>query len=83
MKTANLKAYLANIGVSIKDFCESIDCNPCYMSQILNGKKLAGRRLAKDVLEATEGEVRLETKARKKYQKCGETQNDQQENRPI
>ena len=69
MEVQNLKAWCANIGMTIQDFCQIIDCDKRHMSHIINGKARAGHRLAKDVREATSGLVNLETRVRKKDQK--------------
>lgn len=61
----NLKAYIANVGMTIKQFCKLIDCSQSYLSLIMSGKKTPGKRLARDIYNATMGEVQLETKAQK------------------
>jgi len=66
MEVNNLKSYLANIGMTHRAFCEKIDCNEAYLSSIINGGVKAGRRLAKDVFEATDGLIVLPTKPRRK-----------------
>jgi hypothetical protein len=42
----NLKAYLATINVTLKDFGEYIEATPRYLSQISRGRILPGERLA-------------------------------------
>ena len=69
MIVSNLKAYLANIGMSLKDFCEIVDCDHKYMSNVMSGRKKCSHRLAKDVKEATGGLILLETAPRKRDQK--------------
>ena len=66
MEVKNLKAYLANKGITLKDFCESLDCDDGHLSKIMHGHKTASHRLAKDVREATEGLIELKTRVRKK-----------------
>ena len=66
MMVENLKAYLANIGMSLKDFCEIVDCDDKHLSKIMNGHKNAGHRLAKDIKEATSGLITLTTRIRKR-----------------
>lgn len=78
MEVENLKSYLANIGMKLKDFCELIDCDDKHMSNIMNGKKMAGHRLAKDVRDITGGVITLKTKMRKRDQKRQEAQQQQQ-----
>ncbi len=69
MEVCNLKAYLANIGLSLRDFCEIIDCDDKHMSKVMNGHKNAGHRLAKDVKQATNGLIQLPTRFRKRDQR--------------
>lgn len=66
MEVCNLKAYLANIGMTLQDFCEIIDCDDKHMSLIMNGHKKAGHRLAKDIRLATSGVIQLPTRLRKR-----------------
>ncbi len=79
MQVNNLKAYLANIGMTTRDFSEIIDVTENYMSSIIHGKRRAGPRLAKDVLQATDGLISLPCRTRKKDQKNDESQNENQE----
>jgi transcriptional regulator with XRE-family HTH domain len=67
MEVTNLRAYLANIGMSMKQFADMLECDRTYMSLIANGRRLAGRRLAKDIEEATGGVIKLKTNPNK----CG------------
>lgn len=78
MQVENLKSYLANIGMTLKDFCELIDCDDKHMSNIIHGKKMASHRLAKDVKEATSGLISLPTRPRKRDLKRQQAQNHQQ-----
>ena len=64
MEVNNLKAYLANIGMSIQDFGVIIDCDGKYLSRIIHGKSYPSRRLAKDIRVATDGIVNLPTRPR-------------------
>jgi len=79
MKVENLKAYLANIGMKLKDFCEIIDCDIKHMSRVINGHKTAGRRLAKDVREATSGIINLKTNVTKRHIRAKEQENKKKE----
>ena len=65
MNGLNLKAYLANVGMTMTEFCKKINCQRTYLSTICSGKAYAGRRLAKDIFEATNGMIRLATRPRK------------------
>jgi hypothetical protein len=78
MEINNLKAYLANIGMTMKDFCEEIDCCHTYMSAVVNGRAVAGHRLAKDIYDATDGTINLRTRLRKRHQKGNKCQNQDQ-----
>jgi len=69
MEITNLKAYLAEIGMTIKEFCEVIECNDKYLSRLIHGKKRAGRRLAKDIYQATSGTIKLKTRPHHQYKK--------------
>lgn len=61
-----LKTYLAEINMTMKAFAEIVDCTPYYLSNIIRGKQVAGRRLAKDVEAITGGLVQLPTKEKKR-----------------
>jgi transcriptional regulator with XRE-family HTH domain len=65
MQVQNLKAYLANINMSIKDFCVIIDCDPKYIARIINGKSYPSKRLSKDIRIATGGIIDLPTRPKK------------------
>lgn len=54
-----LKVYLAEIGMTVKDFSALLDCNYPYMSRIVNGHRKPGRRLAKEIVDMTDGKVEL------------------------
>jgi ribosome-binding protein aMBF1 (putative translation factor) len=55
----NLKAYLAIMGMSFKDFSIKVDVNPHYLARISSGNVKPSRRLAKQIEEATEGNVKI------------------------
>lgn len=57
----NLKAYLANIGMSIQDFAKLVECNANYLSSVMHGKRSASKRLRRDIEQATGFTVRLPT----------------------
>lgn len=65
MQVCNLKAYLANIDMKLKDFCSIIEKDPKYISRVVNGKARAGHALARLIKEATSGVVELPTRQRK------------------
>lgn len=78
MKVENLKAYLANIGMTVKDFCTIIDCDPKYMARIINGKGYPSKRLAKDIRLATGGVIDLPTRPKNK-----QTKSEKQQQQPV
>ncbi len=79
MDKLNLKAYLANVGMTMTEFCNKIDCNRAYLSTVSSGKVIPGRRLAKDIYDATNGVVKLQTKAKdcQKHEKKEQNQDSQ------
>ncbi|MFA7192409.1 MAG: helix-turn-helix transcriptional regulator [Candidatus Paceibacterota bacterium] len=79
MEITNLKAYLCQINMTVKDFSKMIDYNPTYLSHILNGRVLAGHRLARDIDRATNGVVKLKAAPRKRDLKRMEAEKQQQE----
>ena len=76
MHNINLKAYLANIGMTMTEFCNKIECNRSYMSQVSSGKTLPGRRLAKEISNATGGIINLQTKTKKSQKNQCENNHD-------
>lgn len=79
MEITNLKAYLCQINMTVKDFCEIIDYNPTYLSHILNGRVLPGHRLARDINKATNGVVKIQAAPRKRDMKRMEAEKQQQD----
>lgn len=77
MQVTNLKAFLANIEMTLKEFSEIVDVAPAYLSRVLNGKVIPGRRLARDIERATSGTIVLKTRVRKKDQKSQDSQDEQ------
>ncbi|CAB4133824.1 HTH_XRE domain containing protein [uncultured Caudovirales phage] len=57
-----LKAYLADQGVTQKDFAELLGINERYMSRLVNGHLMPGKRLERDINSLTGGQVKLEAK---------------------
>lgn len=79
MEVNNLKAYLANIGMTTKEFAEMMETHVSYMSEIIHGRRRPGPRLAKDIFEATDGVISLATRVRKKDQKSDNSQNEEEQ----
>ncbi len=77
MDKLNLKAYLANIGMTMTDFCHKIDCDRTYLSSVSSGRVMPGRKLARDIFNATGGIINLQTKAKKSQEhKCENNHDD-------
>jgi len=55
-----LKVYLVLKKISITDFSKQLRCSRDHLSRVANGSKRASKRLAKDIEEATKGEVTAE-----------------------
>ncbi len=55
----NLKAYLATIDMTFRDFGKLVDADPKYISQISKGRLVPSRRLARDIEQATHGLVKI------------------------
>lgn len=62
-----LKLYLVRNKISITDFSKKIGCHRSYLSEIVNGTKIPGKRLAKDIELATNGEIKAEELLKKNY----------------
>lgn len=52
-----LKEYLFRKNMKISVFSRMLECNRSYLNDIVNGVKKPGKRLAKDIEAATDGEV--------------------------
>lgn len=55
-----LKSYLAEKKMLLKDFCKEVGCTYSHLSGVDSGKRIPGRRLAKDIEIATGGLVKFE-----------------------
>jgi transcriptional regulator with XRE-family HTH domain len=75
----NLKSYLANIGMTVREFSEIIDVGETYLSAIIHGSRIPSPRLAKDIFEATDGLISVTTRMRKKDKKREQAQDEQQQ----
>lgn len=65
----NLRAYLANIQMTMKEFSQLLECSPDYLRLIASGKKFPSKRLAKDIHQLTDGIVVLPQKPPKASKK--------------
>lgn len=54
-----LKAFLAEIGMSQVEFSKLVGCNYRYLTRIASGELKPGKRLARDIEELTDGNVKL------------------------
>lgn len=79
MEVKNLKAYLANIDMTLRDFSEIIDCSPEHLSRVVKGKVMASPRLARDIRLATSGLIEPISRSRKRNRQQNEEQNKEQE----
>jgi transcriptional regulator with XRE-family HTH domain len=57
MEINNLKAFIANMNITHKTFAKLLDCDPSYLSRIVNGEAIPGKRLAKLIEEVTGGVI--------------------------
>jgi hypothetical protein len=58
----NLKSYLANIDMNIKDFAKKIGYNSMYISCVIHKKKIPSKRLSMAIEAATNGVVKIQSK---------------------
>lgn len=56
----NIKEYLFLHRMSVNEFAEKIKCSRSYFSRLINGHVKPGKRLAEDIEEATNGEVKAQ-----------------------
>lgn len=52
-----LREYLFYNSISVKAFSQIIGCTRVHLSEVIHGRRKAGKRLAKDIERATEGKV--------------------------
>ena len=74
MEVINLKAFLANKCLTVKEFAKILDVEPQYLSAVANGKKTPGRKLARDIEKATNGVIKLTPKPKKSEKKQEDSQ---------
>jgi ribosome-binding protein aMBF1 (putative translation factor) len=65
MQVSNLRSYLAETGISIKQLSEMINYNAEYLRQIARGSVSPSHRLARDIFNVTGGVVKLQAKTKK------------------
>jgi len=76
MQVTHLRSYLAQVGMTMKEFAEKIQCSRTYVSKLASGEVYASPRLAKDILEATGGLIKVATKKDAQKKMKEETQNE-------
>lgn len=69
MEVRNLKAFLANKGMTVKEFANVVDVDFKYMSSIASGSRIPSRRLARDIELATDGVIKYQPRQRKSEKK--------------
>jgi hypothetical protein len=55
-----LKMYLLKNDMTLTAFCKKIDYDITYLSKISKGKRKPGRKLAKKIEDATNGEITIQ-----------------------
>ena len=60
-----LKVYLAQNNMTLRDFAKKLECTEQYMSDLGSGRRFPSKRLARDILQATNGAIKLCTKKEK------------------
>lgn len=63
-----LKAYLAEEGLTMKEFAELLGVHEKYISVIANGRIMPGKRLKRDIESMTGDKVKLEENMKVKKQ---------------
>lgn len=56
----SLRIYLLKKGMTIAQFARSIDFQPSYIAAIARGKVKAGRKVARIIEMATDGQIKAE-----------------------
>jgi len=56
----NLREYLFKNDITSTKFSNMIGCSGAYLSRIMNGKVVPGKRLIQDIVDLTEGCVAYE-----------------------
>ncbi len=78
MEVQNLKAYLANVGMTMQQLSERVECNTRYLTRLATGELKPSKRLARDIYQATGGVVKLKTKS--DYANESQTENNNCQN---
>ena len=59
MQVVNLRAYLANIEMSLRDFAVLAECDPTHLSRVLSGYSPCSQALSNRISELTGGVINL------------------------
>ena len=70
MQVTNLKSYLCEIGMTIEEFSEIVECSRQHMHGIVKKRTYPSARLARDIFKATGGVINIATKPRKQKVKA-------------
>jgi len=62
MQVTHLRSYLAQVGITMTQFAKQVECSRTYLSKLVAGDAYASPRLARDILAATGGLIKLPTK---------------------
>lgn len=55
----DLREYLFRKRLTVTEFSKELEYSRTHLSEIVNGKRKVGKRLAKDIEKATNGEVTI------------------------
>lgn len=56
----NLKTYIASMNMTLREFCEILDCcSYVYLSQIATGTSKGSKKIRKEIEDLTGGQVKL------------------------
>lgn len=53
----DLREYLFRNRLTVTELSKKLECHRTYLSEIVNGARKPGKRLAKDIERATDGQV--------------------------
>ena len=56
----DLREYLFRKRISILDFSKIVECSRTHLSEMVHGRRIPSKRLARDIEKATNGEVTIE-----------------------
>jgi hypothetical protein len=65
MQVTSLKSYLCEVGMTIAQFSELMECSRQHMHGIVKKRTYPSARLARDIFHMTNGVVNIPTKPKK------------------